>query len=75
MQVYHRDCTRLPMWFRRLFNLGPTTVPMRLVREGIDMHTRTYRCEGCRTSIHIDMDWESKNILALKEMRGRLERW
>ena len=60
MQIYHRDCTWLPLWLRVLLRMKPTTARMirRFSERDEVLSMRTYRCVGCGTSIHIDLDWE-----------------
>lgn len=59
MQIYHRDCTWLPMWFRVMFGMRPTTSRMRRRLHELDevMSTETYVCEVCGDSVHIDTDF------------------
>ena len=66
-QLYHQTC---PWWRRWWFYRSRQAVSRcRLIDEDTRLFTRTYRCEACRTVLHMDTDWPEDAIDAKSEAR------
>lgn len=74
MMLFHQNCSRLGLVWRKLFPLRHAVPPswgavmaasrrrwpprLRLVNQSTELCSRAYRCDGCGSQIHVDMDWE-----------------